>query len=224
MKINRIYNTQSSNNINPAFKGINIAHVAEHDIKIYKITQKDNLFLNNLGKQIQIKKLIPELSDDGQKVYKSILNTGLVSAQSNLHESMLLTYKDTACGIIVNTKNKTKYYVNYICTFPIKPKEKAPLGATTMFLQMFKEFLNDSNASFIELDAIRYGSAISKYLRLGFKPIGGDDKFEKMRISRNKIMEVFEKLKEKINLVQLQNQPDIDLTKVVKFPKNSPTQ
>ncbi len=129
---------------------------------------------------------------------------------------MLLTCDDKPCGIMVNLNKNACHFVNYICTWPIEPDKKAPFGAQTLFEEMFKNFLN-SQAKFIELYAIRFGDAISKYMRIGFTPRGGDNDVELMKISREKVLESYKRLKERINLEPANNKEDIDLLKELKY-------
>ena len=75
---------------------------------------------------------------------------------------------------------------------------------------MFKDILN-TQANTIELNAIRYGNAISKYISLGFKPVGGNGYTETMRISRADIESKMGALTEKIHLKSTNTEKDEDL-------------
>ena len=202
----------------PTFKGINIAQVADKNVKIFDVTSRDVVFLENIYKNIKIKKLISHLSDEGEAVYDTILKEGLHSAQSSSSHAMLLSYEDTVCGLMVDSLETSKHYLDYLCTWPIKKDKKAPFGAQTLFQQLFKNFLN-IDRQILELDAVRYGKAITFYQRLGFKPVGGDGYYETMRITKDKVREVLQALQKKIPLLSVENPKDVSLEETLKFPK-----
>lgn len=201
----------------PTFKGINIAKVAEQNIRIYDVTARDAEFLEHVYQRVNIKKLMPNISSDGAMVYDSIMRQGLRAAQINSSHAMLLSYNDTVCGFIVDSPSHARQNVDYICTWPIEKNKKAPFGAQTLFQQLFKKFLKTDKV-ILELDAVRYGKAISLYQGLGFRPMGGDAYYENMRTTKDNIKKTLEKLKQKIQLVQISNANDIDLEKELKIP------
>ncbi len=204
-------------NNEPTFTGINVAKVTDKNIKIYDITTRDAEFLDNIYKYVKIKHLMPEISIDGEKVYDSIMKQGLKSAQSNLMHGTILSYNDIVCGFMVENLNKKKHYLEYICTWPIEKNKKAPFGAQTLFVNMFQNFLN-SEKNIAELDAVKYGKAISLYKKLSYKPVGGDAFFETMRTTKEKIKNVLIELQEKIPLTPVFNTKDVDLQAELKIP------
>lgn len=196
----------------PTFTGINIANVADRNIKVYRITKKDCEFLELLSKDFDAKQLMPHLDKDSVDVYNSMVKSSTKAAKRPSKQAMLLTYNDKPCGIMVNSEDgQFKQHIDYLCTWQPKGEEKkAPFGAQTLFLQMFKDFLN-TQAKTIELNAIRYGNAISKYISLGFKPVGGNGYTETMRISRADIESKMSALTEKIHLKSTNTEKDEDL-------------
>ena len=204
------------NNIN--FKGINIsnANVLSHKMSIYKLTEKDRPFIKQLSEKVELKKLFPDITPDDFKIYDFFLKRGLNNAMGKNKEGLLLACDGIPCGIMANKTSKSTQVVNYICTWPIKSGVKAPFGAQTLFAQMFGNFLK-SGANFIELNATRFGSAISKYRHLGFKSYGGDNYTEIMRIKRCEVMQSCKKLRDKINLQPSKDNTDLDLFRVLKL-------
>ena len=87
-------------NIN--FRGVNISRVANKDIKLYKVGPKDATFLNSLKNNFNVQKLLPNLSDEGKHIYNIIISRGTREAAAPEFDSILLTYKNTPCGLIVN--------------------------------------------------------------------------------------------------------------------------
>lgn len=201
---------------NISFKGINISNsnVLGYKMRIYKLTEKDAPFINELKNNINLQKLYPGIKKDDFEIYNDILQRGLKASISKNKSSLLLTCNNIPCGILVNSEKNSKHFVDYICTWPIESNKKAPFGAQTLFLQMFKDFLL-TNSNFIELNATRFGNAISKYLKLGFKPCGGDNYTEIMKIKRSDIEKSLNLLQNKINLQPTLNNTELDLSKIL---------
>lgn len=203
---------------NVSFTGINLSNIDinKNKISIYQITEKDRPLVTKLKKKINLKELIPKIRDDEFEIYDYILKKGLETSLFRNNESMLLTCNKIPSGIIVNKNNKTTQIVDYICTWPFKVNQKTPFGGQLLFEETFKNFLN-TDKSFIELYATRFGDAVSKYQKLGFSSLGGDNFTELMRISREKVQASYLKLKEKLNLIQSNSNEDIDLTDVLEI-------
>ena len=186
-----------------SFKGINIsnANLLGHKMSICKLTQKDAPLIEKLGKEVDLKELIPNIDKNNFEIFNAILQGSFRHALDKNKHSMLLTCDDKPCGIMVNLNKTACHFVNYICTWPIEPDKKAPFGAQTLFEEMFKNFLNSQ----------------AKFMRIGFTPRGGDNDVELMKISREKVLESYKKLKERINLEPANNKEDIDLLKELKY-------
>lgn len=204
-------------NQSPTFNGIKISqtNIMGHRLDVYKLTDKDRDFITQLSTNIDLKKLIPNISNDEFEIYNNIIKRSFDKANYQSKSSMLLACDDKPCSIIVTSKNRSEQIVDYICSWPIEPKQKAPFGAQTLFTQIYKDFLN-TDLKFIELQAIRFGSAISKYMQLGFTSRGGNNFVEIMRISKDRVLQYYQKLKEKINLTPSGDNTDIDLFTVLK--------
>lgn len=199
-------------NHNPAFRGINIsgADMLGHRLNIYKLTPNDKAFTEYLSQNIKLDKLLPEMQNNDFKIYETVFNRGLLASGSIRKNSMLLACDDIPCGIIVNKRKERCHFVDYICTWPLRKGEKAPLGAKTLFTQMYKDFL-ETSASFIELYAIRYRDTVSKYMEMGLSSVGGDGNTEVMRIYRERTKKYLDKLNQLINLTPTNNAEDENL-------------
>lgn len=199
-------------NHNPAFRGINIsgADILGHRLNIYKLTPNDKAFTEYLSQNTSLEKLLPEMESSDFGIYKYIFKCALSHFQDSRIDSMLLACDNIPCGIMVNKRKERCHFVDYICTWPIRPGEKAPFGAKTLFTQMYKDFL-ETSASFIELYAIRYRDTVSKYLEMGFRSAGGDDSTEVMCINRERTKKYLDKLNQLINLTQTNNAEDENL-------------
>ena len=78
-----------------------------------------------------------------------------------------------------------------------------------------------TDCNFVELLAIKYSpfSAISKYMQMGFRSIGGDNFFENMSINRERMTKALSQTKELIKLEPITNAPEEDLLKTLKLPE-----
>ncbi len=208
-------------NTNTSFKGIKIsqANLLGQKLEVYKLGEKDKAFTTQLVKSIDLKKLMPDANPNDLEFHDYILKRSFACAHNKNNESMLLTCDGTPCSILVSNKKRSGEYVDFACSWPIKKNKKAPFGAQILFTQLYKNFLK-TDLQFIELNAARIGSAMTKYIQMGFTSRGGDNYTEIMRISRDKVKLFYQTLKENFNLTPSQENKDIDLTKHLKLLQN----
>ena len=117
--------------------------------------------------------------------------------------------------LVINFSSFTnKFHINYVATFPVEPKTKVPFAGQILFNEVFKRVL-DSCTDMVELKALRYSpfSPISKYLKLGMKPMGGTDYYEKMRLERNEILSAVNKQEQFFTVTEINDRRDIPLDK-----------
>lgn len=198
---------------NIAFRGIHTydAKVCGKILRIDKITGKDTDFLTNLN--IDLEQLKSNVNKEYLDIWQAILKRSINAAKSADKNSFLIGCNNKPCGILVSNNKNSYQFIDYVCTWPYEKNKKAPLAAQTLFLQNYKDFIN-TNMRYIELYATKYGSAMAKYLTLGFKPYGGDNYTEIMRAKREDIIKVFNRLKETIILTPSGTDKDIDLTEI----------
>lgn len=63
-----------------SFKGINIsnANLLGHKMSIYKLTQKDAPLIEKLGKEVDLKELIPNIDKNNFEIFNAILQGSFV--------------------------------------------------------------------------------------------------------------------------------------------------
>ena len=159
--------------------------------------------------------MYPDIKQEDYQIYDFFLKRGLYNAIDKNREGFLLACDNIPCGIMANTPGKSSYYVNYICTWPVRPNQKAPFGAQTLFLHIFNNLLQ-KGINYIELNATRFGNAVTKYRRLGFKSYGGDNYTEVMKINKERMKNSIDILKGKIDLQLACNNEEFDLFKILK--------
>lgn len=162
---------------------------------------------------------MPDTNQKDLEFHDYILKKSFASAHNKNNESMLLVCNGTPCSILVSNKKRNREYVDFACSWPIETNKKAPFGAQILFTQLYKNFLK-TDLQYIELNAVRIGSAIAKYIQMGFTSHGGDNYTEIMQISREKVKLCYNTLKENFNLISSQENKDIDLTKHLKLFQN----
>ena len=186
-------------------------------VDLYELTTKDYDFLNILKSKINIKKLMPDLkkTDSQFEVWQNILNEAVNKFLTGRKKGYIAVNNNKPYGILVYTDEHPEYYLDYICTWPVKLGEKVPLGGKTLFKQFFSDFLKDLNAKRITLDAVINGpfDAIAKYKRLGFHSLGGENYYEHMLATKEKIFEVMQELNKLINSKDINNSDNINLLK-----------
>ena len=180
-----------------SFSGINIAKSTncikniETNIDLFEITKKDKTFLNKLRNSVKMNELMPD--------------SRITKAEFDRWQEML----NLAPG-------KNKYYLDCICTWPVETGKKVTLAGQTLFKQMFTDFLN-SKANILDLTAILNGpfDTVSKYSKLGFKQIGGENWLVAMRTNRDTTEKTMKKLDNIINTTKANNNDDVNLLNVL---------
>ena len=216
MKIN-------SQNYSFNFKGIKIAKATIKntneplEFDVYKITPKDKIFLSNLYQSTDVCKLYPGLQEYHYHLWDHVLKE---SIKMDDNEKIFLLAKDKKpCGLLNYSEEKSRIFVNSVCTIPLGKFNKVPWVGTTLFLSLFKEFLKTP------LNRIRLVAAksapfptVPKYYRLGFKSLGGDEYNEVMVIDKNNVQCILQKNENNIEFIEINNNKDIDLEKHLKLP------
>ncbi len=189
-------NVQPVNSTN--FKAIPIAKIningIKNQYKLYEITKNDIGFLNNFYKNLDLKTLMPNLKDYEYVAWDGVIQNLVEVAVKNGRKTIMETLDGKLCGLLNYKEYPLKFHVNYVATVPVEPKTKVPFAGQILFNEFFRRLL-DSCIDKAELNALKYSafSPITKYIKLGFKSIGGDNQIESMRIYRENIIETFKK-------------------------------
>lgn len=221
MHISKINNTN--------FKAIPLAKVkvkgVDKTYKLFEITESDKQFLKDFYANLNLKKLMPGLQDHEYNIWNNIIESVVKVANTDGRKTILETCNDIPCGLLSYSKYAKNLHVNYVATVPIEPKKRVPFAGQILFNEFFKRVL-DSCANTAELLALKYSpfSPISRYLILGFKPLGGTDGLEKMRISRQAVQTTVDKQNEFISYTKEIFKGEISLDKMQKTDnyKNRP--
>ncbi len=207
-----------------SFSGINIAKSTncikniETNIDLFEITKKDKPFLNKLRASVKMNELMPNsrITKAEFDRWQEMLNLALDKAQNKDRKCIIAAKDKKPCGIITFLPGQNKYYLDCICTWPVETGKKVTLAGQTLFKQMFTDFLN-SKANILDLTAILNGpfDTVSKYSKLGFKQIGGENWLVAMRTNRDTTEKTMKKLDNIINTTKANNNDDVNLLNVL---------
>ena len=202
------------------FTGIHIANStnyiknAETNIDLYQITRNDRAFLQKLRNTIKMNELMPDAKITKSEFdrWQEMLNVALDKALNTDRKCFIAAKDNKPCGIITFHTGKNKYHLDCICTWPVEAGKKVVLAGQTLFKQMFTDFLG-SKANILSLDAILNGpfDTVSKYSRLGFKQVGGENWLVAMRTNRETTEKTMKHLNNIINTTSANNDKDLNL-------------
>ena len=202
------------------FTGIHIANStnyiknAETNIDLYQITRNDRAFLQKLRNTIKMNELMPDAKITKSEFdrWQEMLNVALDKALNTDRKCFIAAKDNKPCGIITFHPGKNKYHLDCICTWPVEAGKKVVLAGQTLFKQMFTDFLG-SKANILSLDAILNGpfDTVSKYSRLGFKQVGGENWLVAMRTNRETTEKTMKHLNNIINTTSANNDKDFNL-------------
>lgn len=167
------------------------------ELDIYKTTQDDAVFLDKLNKEINMRKLMPNINHNEANVWQEIFKIGINKIKK---DGYMIFENNKPCGLMKISENSNKYKLDIICSIPTEMNKKVPNIGNTFFYLLFDKFLK-SNAHRIELDAVTNGpfNAVSKYMKLGFKQTGGENGIIAMKITKENADKSLQTLKEKIH-------------------------
>lgn len=151
----------------PNFTALHIANAGA--LKLIKITDiADKKYLKELPDKINIKELMPNLTNDEANRWNEMLEYAVARAQKN-NNTYIETINDKICGIITYSLGKNSK-LDCICTWPVEIGKKVKLAGKTLFYQMFKDFQAQGGKK-LELEAITNGpvDTVKKYEELGFQ-------------------------------------------------------
>ena len=204
----------------PKFTGIHIANSVncikniETSIDLYEITNKDRAFLKKLRESIKVRDLMPDVKipKEGFDRWQEMLNLAIDKAENTGHKSFIAAKDNKPCGIITFKPDKRTFYLDCICTWPVEVGKKVTLAGQTLFKQMFSEFLKQKS-NFIELTAILNGPfpVVHKYMRLGFKQVGGENFLVAMRTNQEQCKNTMKYLDDIIITSPADSSKDINL-------------
>ena len=200
-------NINQSHGYKPSFCAIKIADTKnyikniETPISVYFITQKDNAFLDKLGKSLKMRDLMSRLSENMCNIWQEIFKLSISQAQCKDKFTLMGFFKNKPCSVMNYTKEKNSYKINTICSWPVEPDEKVPYAGKTLFSLLFRDFLQ-SDCKHIDIDAITNGpfSAVAKYMSLGFKQRGGENYILAMRANKESVAKSLNSLDEFITV------------------------
>lgn len=209
---------------NNNFKGVPIADIKVKGFnacyKLYDVNAQDYDFLNKMYNSVNIKKLMPDMTQDDYVLWDMVIRHAIKLSRYTENHSILEAIDNKPCGIMSYKNLNKKYHVSYVATFPTKEKKRVPFAGQILFNELLNRFVKCDNKR-IELYAIKDApfNPISKYLKLGFHTLGGDEYSEFMRLTRARALKTLDKQSKflvadrikKKEFVDLNNELELDL-------------
>jgi len=203
-----------------SFCGIPISDISiigsKAKYKLYNVSDRDAKFLSDMYDSVKLEKLMPNLSDLEYYLWDSILQSAIDVSKLPLKRAFIETYNNIPCGVMCYSTQGKNMHVNFVVTFPDKVSHRVPCAGQILFNELFRRFII-SDSQKIELNASRYSpfDPVSKYLKLGFSMLGGDNYSEVMRIRKENVLNTLEKQKQFINVTPLYPTKEVDLSKII---------
>ncbi|MBR6099595.1 hypothetical protein IKP85_07595 [bacterium] len=207
---------------NTKFCGIPVSEIKikgiNSDYKLFDITRKDFVFLNDMYKSVNLKNLVPNLKEKDFDIWNGLLKSAIESSKSTKRKVFIETCDNTPCGILNYSEEEKYLHLNYVIAFPNKPEYRVPCAGQIMMHELFKRFL-EGERPFIKMQALKESpyDPISKYLKLGYRMLGGDNYTEEMSINKERALISYLRQNDFIFTRPLLNQPEQDLSKTVKL-------
>ena len=208
--------------MNISFRAMKIAstqnsyHNKTTKIDLYRLSQRDIPSLEEWGNSVKYSELMPKMCEYSQNRWQKVFNYGIESAKDPSCNAFVAISEDKPCGLLTFIEEGKILYLDCICDIPIQKNKKVNYTGSTLFCEIFK-FADRIKAKGIELLAVTDGpiDVISKYKAKGFKEVGTDGAYIKMRCNKFKIKEQLNELLSKINYKSIKNSPEVDLRKLI---------
>lgn len=192
----------------------NIIKNTETNIKLYSLDAKnDRPFLIRLPGAINMKNLMPDMTDYAYGRWHDMLQFAVMGALEQDKKTLIAATDNKPCGIAVFLPGKNKFHLDCICTWPVEFGKKVTLAGSTLFKQLFEIFIQ-SKADKIKLEAITNGpfDNVSKYKKLGFIDLGWMNDHEiVMETNVPRVKSTLQRLNDLIFTEEIKNSPKENL-------------
>lgn len=188
----------------PQFKAQKIAQVKNcyqgltTHIDIYRINKTDIKFLKKLLRSIDIKKLLPKVSEDLQKTYQDIFKATVFNAMDPNNTAYIAFNENIPCGLFTLRPGKTTSILDLVA-IPTSENQTTNLIGQTLLYQGFRDS-QKANAKKIQLEAIKksIGNPVEKYIKWGLKEVDSGDKYIQMECDKSNINKQLKRFARKI--------------------------
>jgi len=183
---------------NNNFKGVPIADIKVKGFdacyKLYDVNALDYDFLNKMYSSVNVKKLMPNMTQEDHVMWDMVIRHAIKLSKYAENHSILEAIDNKPCGIMSYKNLNGKYHVSYVATFPTEENKRVPFAGQILFNELLNRFVK-SDFKRIELSAIKDApfNPISKYLKLGFRALGGDEFSEFMRLTKARALKTLNK-------------------------------
>ena len=183
-------------------------------IDIYRLNESDNNFLKKLLDSIDLKRLLPDISNDKLKLYQDVFRAGIFNAMDSMNTAYIAMSNNTPCALLALQPGKTTNFLDLV-SIPIDKNKKVNWASQTLLYQAFLDSKN-ANSNTIKLEAVKdsFGNPVKKYKEWGLEAISEGDKYVEMHCNRPNITRQLERFSEKIGYKKVK-QKNINIEKFV---------
>ncbi len=215
---------QISNNLNfdLSFKATKIATTYNYvrgntAIDIFRLSQKDEPFLEKLSQKVSIKNLCPKLLQSVQERWQKVFEYCIQEAKDPDNYTYVAFSSGTPCAILTYHEDDAKNnYLDGVSAIPDYRGKKTPLAGNTLLYQLFKDSGEAQNKKGIILEAVHDGpvDVVKLYENLGFTKISADEKYTFMSCNKFKVAKEIDSFKKNIDYEEI-NEENINLEEYI---------
>lgn len=214
----------NTENFSNSFKARRLSQVSvklptrEVNYNVYRLTEKDDKFLKTLKSEINLEERWSKLGEKDYEDWNFILKKALSFFAPSY--GYLITHDKKPCGVLNARKVFNDCDVHWVTTWPLEKDKKMPFAGKVLFLQLFKELLEQNDVKQVKLTSIKGDAfgAFAKYRELKFEPYGGNGHCELMKIKFGNLSDAINKFKSSIEFIP-QNQEEVDLAEELNIDK-----
>lgn len=182
---------------------------------IYKVTERDRKFLENLYTNTKLECLYDNLTEYQYFIWDHIMERGLTEPITSKTKTFVLADSGkNPCGVMRYHDSKLKNKLQYISTWPVEKNEKKLLAGKTLIMEMFRQLMPKSKDSTAELVALKMSAfnPIQTYVQTGFKRTGKSTAYtDSMRISHTNMERMYKKYSDIIKFTPCEERVEVNL-------------
>ena len=181
-------------------------------IDLYKLTSKDNAFLQHLKENTSIAELMPNLPEHATKNWQDILEFTINSAMDKKIKTFLALRNRKPCAIMTIQKNDDILNLLGIAAIPTDINKKVKFAGLSLLCQLLK-IAKSLNVRYVELEAVKnsHFNLIQTYKKIGFDVVEQGEKYVSMSCNAQNIKQNLNNLVKKLGYKTILFEPDSKL-------------
>lgn len=202
-----------------ALKIATIKNSGRNTIDIYKLTEKDDDFIDFLDSTTDYNKIAPDLPEDMRARWQKIFHYCIEEIRDGFNQNFVAISNKKPCGILTGYCNETSSYLDGVCKIPSEENKNLRNAGKSLILHFLKT-AQKANSKTISLDAVKDGpfDVISMYEKLNFKkvfPAEDSGKYQPMEMNKYKLKEQIKSLESKFNYKEEKSREEVNLLNLI---------